>query len=323
MKLVDKIIDLFGGAHDMNKKYTVFLSSTYDDLREERREVIHALLELDCIPCSMETFPADDDEQFEFIKSVIDECDYYVLIIAGRYGSIGKNGKSFTEMEYRYAIKMEIPVLTFIHNDLNSISLEKSEKSELSRQKLEAFIKYASNGKMVKFWSGKEDLAGKVSRTMISAIKRHPSMGWIRGSFYTDIVPKTFAGESLGICGNNVYLLDEMYAKAIYYKEQNEFEKARNFFECCLILDTEKVDVLREYGGLYYDRKDYKKALFFWEKLLRLQKCSRNYYLCGIAYKLIGDYSKARELGNKGLACTDDGCHSWINEYIMKKRTYI
>ena len=31
----------------------------------------------------METFPADNDEQFEFIKSVIDECDYYVLIIAG------------------------------------------------------------------------------------------------------------------------------------------------------------------------------------------------------------------------------------------------
>ena len=52
----------------MNKKYTVFLSSTYDDLREERREVIHALLELGCIPCGMEAFPADDDEQFEFIK---------------------------------------------------------------------------------------------------------------------------------------------------------------------------------------------------------------------------------------------------------------
>lgn len=83
----------------MNKKYTVFLSSTYDDLREERREVIHALLELGCIPCCMENFPSDDDEQFEFIKSVIDECDYYILILAGRYGSIGKYGISFTEME--------------------------------------------------------------------------------------------------------------------------------------------------------------------------------------------------------------------------------
>ncbi len=166
----------------MNKKYTVFLSSTYEDLREERRDVIHALLELDCIPCGMETFPADDDKQFEFIKSVIDECDYYILVIAGRYGSIGKNGKSFTEMEYRYAIKKGIPVLTFIHNNIGSISLDKSEKSEEKRKKLNAFIQYASKGKMVKYWNSKEDLAGKVSRSMISTIKRHPSVGWIRGN---------------------------------------------------------------------------------------------------------------------------------------------
>ena len=110
----------------MNKKYTVFLSSTYDDLREERNEVIHALSELDCIPCGMEYFPSDDNEQFEFIKSIIDECDYYILIIAGRYGTIGKNGKSYTEMEYRYAMKRKIPIATFIYDEIEKISLDKS-----------------------------------------------------------------------------------------------------------------------------------------------------------------------------------------------------
>ena len=303
----------------MNKKYTVFLSSTYDDLREERREVIHALLEMDCIPCSMETFPADDAEQFEFIKSVIDECDYYILIIAGRYGTVGKNGKSFTEMEYRYALEKGIPVFSFIHSDIDSISLKKSEKNEINRKKLKTFIDYVSDGKMIKTWNGKEDLAGKVSRTMISAIERHPSIGWVRGNFYADIMPNTFSSETFVLYGNNVYLLDEMYAKAKYYKEQNEFEKARMFFECCLILDAEKVEVLREYGGLYYDQKDYKKALFFWEKLLRLQKCCGNYYLCGIAYKNLGDYSKAKELGTQGLSCVDDGYHGMINKYILNE----
>ena len=52
----------------MEKKYTVFVSSTYEDLVVERQEVMHALLEIDCIPCGMELFPASDDEQFEFIK---------------------------------------------------------------------------------------------------------------------------------------------------------------------------------------------------------------------------------------------------------------
>ena len=47
----------------MNKKYQVFVSSTYKDLTEERQEVIQALLELDCIPVGMEMFPAADDDR--------------------------------------------------------------------------------------------------------------------------------------------------------------------------------------------------------------------------------------------------------------------
>ena len=48
----------------MDKRYQVFVSSTYMDLREERQEVIQALLELDCIPSGMELFPASDETQW-------------------------------------------------------------------------------------------------------------------------------------------------------------------------------------------------------------------------------------------------------------------
>jgi len=71
----------------MDKRYQIFISSTYADLKEERRRVIQTVMELDCIPAGMELFPAADEEQFEFIKRVIDDCDYYLLIIGGRYGS--------------------------------------------------------------------------------------------------------------------------------------------------------------------------------------------------------------------------------------------
>jgi hypothetical protein len=60
----------------MDKRYQVFVSSTYADLKEERQRVIQALMEMDCIPAGMELFPAADQEQFEFIKRVIDDCDY-------------------------------------------------------------------------------------------------------------------------------------------------------------------------------------------------------------------------------------------------------
>ncbi len=201
----------------MYKKYTVFLSSTYEDLREERAEVMHTLLEIDCIPCGMEYFPSDDDEQFEFIKSVIDECDYYVLIIAGRYGSIGKGGKSYTEMEYRYALKKRIPIFTFIHNDIDSISLNKSEKNENNREKLNSFIKYVSKRKVAAYWNGKEDLAGKVSRTMISAIRRHPAIGWIRGNYAIDT--------------DTINKMQRLYEENIQYKEKNKLNIPSSFYE--------------------------------------------------------------------------------------------
>jgi len=61
----------------MDKRYQVFISSTFTDLADERRRVIQTIIEMDCIPAGMELFPATDEEQFEFIKRVIDDCDYY------------------------------------------------------------------------------------------------------------------------------------------------------------------------------------------------------------------------------------------------------
>jgi len=52
----------------MDKRYQVFVSSTYADLQEERQEVMQALLELDCIPAGMELFPAANEDQWTLIR---------------------------------------------------------------------------------------------------------------------------------------------------------------------------------------------------------------------------------------------------------------
>lgn len=109
------------------KRYQVFVSSTYEDLREERQEVIQALLELDSIPAGMELFPAADDDQWTLIKKVIDDCDYYIVIVGGRYGSISSTGISYTQMEYQYAVQQGKPVIGFIHKDPGSIPASKTE----------------------------------------------------------------------------------------------------------------------------------------------------------------------------------------------------
>jgi hypothetical protein len=75
--------------------YKVFVSSTYQDLREEWAEVQKALLKLNCLPVGMELFPAADADTWEFIKDQINDSDYYVVLIAGRYGSLAEDGLSF------------------------------------------------------------------------------------------------------------------------------------------------------------------------------------------------------------------------------------
>ena len=84
----------------MKKKYQVFISSTYKDLVDERAAVTQCLLDMGCIPVGMEQFPASNMSQMDYIKMMLDDCDYYVLILAGKYGTIDSDGIGFTEKEY-------------------------------------------------------------------------------------------------------------------------------------------------------------------------------------------------------------------------------
>lgn len=176
----------------MDIRYQVFVSSTYADLQDERQEVMQALLELDCIPAGMELFPAADEDQWTLIKKVIDDCDYYVVIIAGRYGSIGPDGISYTEMEYRYAIETGKPVIGFIHKSPDDLPVSRCESEPESKAKLDEFRELVKK-KVCRFWESPADLGSKVSRSLIKLIKSSPGVGWVRG----DLVPGRSAAEEI------------------------------------------------------------------------------------------------------------------------------
>lgn len=166
----------------MEKKYQVFVSSTYKDLTQERQEVMQALLELDCIPVGMELFPAADDDQWTLIKNLIDDCDYYILIIGGRYGSLSPSGVSYTQMEYEYALLKEIPIISFLHKNPDSISIAKSDFDPAFRDKLQKF-KLLAEQKLVRYWETPGDLGSMVSRSLMKLIKTKPRPGWVKAIY--------------------------------------------------------------------------------------------------------------------------------------------
>lgn len=113
---------------------------------------MQALLELDCIPAGMELFPASNEDQWTLIKRVIDDCDYYLLIIGGRYGSCNEEGIGYTEMEFRYALQTDKPIISFLHENPSSIPNGKSEQEPEKKKLLEDFRQLAQK-RMTKYWT--------------------------------------------------------------------------------------------------------------------------------------------------------------------------
>ena len=166
----------------MDKKYQVFVSSTYEDLKTERQAAISCLLDMDCIPVGMEQFPASSLSQWEYIKKMVDMSDYYLLIVAGKYGSIyPEENISYTEKEYRYAVKKGMPILAFLHENIDQLPYNKAGATDKERDRVKKFHNDVKNaGRLVDFYSDIKDLKYKIAMAMPKIINDVPMSGWVR-----------------------------------------------------------------------------------------------------------------------------------------------
>lgn len=159
----------------MDKKYQVFISSTFKDLEKERKKVQEAILDMECIPAGMEHFPAGDIEQFEYIKKVMDLSDYVIIVSANSYGTVAKDGVGYTEKEYWYAKEKGMPILAFLKRDYVG------EEKELKKDLLNKFRNELENLRMVKYWNTPEELKSAVITGLHFAFENKPMKGWVRG----------------------------------------------------------------------------------------------------------------------------------------------
>lgn len=164
----------------MDKRYQIFISSTFTDLKAERQSVLRAILELDQMPAGMELFPAADDSAWQLIKDVIDASDYYVLIVGGRYGSLDEAGLSYTEKEYDYAVESKKPVIPLLHENPDNLPRDKTDTDQGRWKKLKTFRVKVEKRHTCVYWTSSDDLKAKVIVGLTSAMKRAPAVGWVR-----------------------------------------------------------------------------------------------------------------------------------------------
>ena len=133
-------------ANPMDKIYQIFVSSTYEDLKMERQEVMAAVVSTGNVPIGMEYFPAGNAAPFDYIKKQIDGADYYL---------------QYKDIKKLPGEKLEI---------------EDAHKREL----LEAFRKNSIEGRMATFWEDAKDLRMQVKDAINGMIVESPRTGWIR-----------------------------------------------------------------------------------------------------------------------------------------------
>jgi hypothetical protein len=228
----------------MNKKYQVFVSSTYEDLKNERQEIVEAILDAGHIPAGMEIF-GGAGTIIDTIKKWINESDIYFLLLGGKYGSIYcEEDISFTEWEYRYAKSINKPVCAIVLKDSMLYAKAAIDGGESifeydNKEKYEHFKKYVCSNGICKMISDIKGISGAVQSHIRNVIEddNYNLVGWIRADTIldnwdklTDIKLKLVFSEILDSYINRIYnnidmrdftektsdgLLSVLYAKGI------------------------------------------------------------------------------------------------------------
>lgn len=202
----------------MKKKYQIFISSTFEDLKEERSRAIMEILKLGHIPIGMEMFNPDDDEQWIQIQKNIDEADYFLLIVANRCGTLTKRGTiSFTEKEYNYAVKTKIPIIRLVIHKDAPVSTKNIETDPIKLAKLNKFKKKICKNKTVAFWKNTDDFAVKLVQALQYYFEIYPRTGWLSADAYMD--PDVMEAYGLNEYGKKAFdYIKQSIEQKSYYK---------------------------------------------------------------------------------------------------------
>lgn len=164
----------------LRARYQVFISSTHADLAEARQRLFMTTYKCGHIPIGMEGFVASNMSQWDYIRARIDECDYFAVVVAHRYGSImpDGSGRSFTEAEYDYAMSLGTPIIRFMIDSKAawpSTPHDRAEGAEID--KIKSFKSRLCDDSIVDFWMDVGDLAAKYSSSLTSIIRECPRGG--------------------------------------------------------------------------------------------------------------------------------------------------
>lgn len=223
------------------KKFQIFISSTYKDLIDERQMAVQAIVKMGHIPAGMELFKAGAS-QWQTITKWIDESDIYVLILGGKYGSINPNeGKAYTHLEYEYALSTGMPVFALVLSEkfLESKKEESSEEEVYEKENIEKYNEFKKLvlSKIVKFVDDIKDIHIEIQDNITSIAQERKLVGWSKGDNtenYFELLQ-----ENHKLMKENNVLKDKI--RKLEKENEEKFSCGLSFEELKEILENEKL----------------------------------------------------------------------------------
>src|SRR5258708_7856323 len=115
------------GPDASDRRYQIFVSSTFKDLAAQRKKAIDVIWQAGHIPIDMSTFSAAHDDDRQVIQRAIHQSQIYLLILGHRYGQVPSSGTvSYTELEYQMARDAGLHIIALRLNDADIACLRNS-----------------------------------------------------------------------------------------------------------------------------------------------------------------------------------------------------
>jgi hypothetical protein len=176
----------------------IYVSSTYEDLKEFRRAIYGQLRKLRIDTVAMEDYVAGEKRPLDKCLDDVANSDIYVGIFAWRYGYIPKEGnpesRSITELEYRAAGEHSKERLVFLLREdapWTPSLMDTHTKDGDSGQQIERLREELCTRHGVGFFSTPDELAKEVSAAVSNVLLRRLSEVHDRGEHSREISPET------------------------------------------------------------------------------------------------------------------------------------
>jgi HEAT repeat protein/energy-coupling factor transporter ATP-binding protein EcfA2 len=142
----------------------VYVSSTYQDLKDCRHAIRTALQRMGLDDVAMEAYTAGEERPVDRCVADVRSADIYVGVLAWRYGFVPDGeSHSITELEYRAAGDADVPRLMFVLDENAPWPRSAMDKDSSD---IEAFREHVLATHTCDLFSSEEDLRAKVAEAI-------------------------------------------------------------------------------------------------------------------------------------------------------------